>query len=258
MKKILSVIFCLLITNFTFGQDIEDNSFLIEEAYNQEKGAVQYINTFYRERSGNWSYSFTNEMPIKKQQHQFSYTIPISKVASTTRFGDVSLNYRYQFKGLKDNEKVAVAPRVSILLPTGSYKNGTGAGAVGFQFNLPVSVKHNKKFVTHWNAGTTFTPRTRNFLGQRANTKGFNLGQSTVFLAKKKFNVLFETAWNYNESVIAQNRTAKEYNLLLNPGIRWAWDLRSGWQIVPGFSVPIGVGPSKGERGAFLYISFEK
>ena len=37
-----------------------------------------------------------------------------------------------------------------------------------------------------------------------------------------------------------------------------AWNLKSGWQIVPGVSVPIGVGPSKGEYGGFLYLSFEK
>ncbi len=238
--------------------DIEDNSFLIEEAYNQEKGVVQFINNFYRERGGNWAYSFTNEMPIKKQQHQFSYSIPVLKVDGKTRFGDVAVNYRYQIKGLKENAKVAIAPRFTVILPTGNYKIGTGAGAVGFQFNLPVSVKHSKKIVTHWNAGTTFTPNSRNSLGQRANTKGFNLGQSTVFLAKKTFNVFLETVWNYNENVVSRKKTEKEYSLLLNPGIRWAWNFKSGLQIVPGVSIPLGVGPSKGERGVFFYLSFEK
>jgi len=102
------------------------------------------------------------------------------------------------------------------------------------------------------------TPRARNSSGDKATIKGFNLGQSTVFLAKTNFNVLFETVWNYNESVTGKNRTSSEYSLLLNPGIRWAHNLKSGWQIVPGFSVPLGVGPSRGERGAFLYLSFEK
>lgn len=258
MKKLLSIIICLMFVSSIFAQAIEDNSFLIEEAYNQEKGVIQFINTFQRMRGGNWAYTLTNEMPVKKQQHQFSYTIPVLKNGSATRLGDIYLNYRYQFKGLTENEKVAVAPRISLILPTGNYRNETGAGAVGVQFNLPVSVKHSSKIVTHWNAGATVIPRARNVLGQRATRKGVNLGQSTVWLAKKNFNVLFETAWNYNDAVIAQNRTAKEYSLLLNPGIRWAWNFKNGLQIVPGVAVPIGAGPSYGERGVFLYLSLEK
>lgn len=244
--------------NLVFTQDIEDNSFLIEEAYNQEKGVIQFINTFYRERNKNWSYSLTNEMPVKTQRHQFSYTIPVLKVGNTTRVGDIYLNYRHQLKGLKEDEKVAISPRISVILPTGNYRNQTGAGAVGVQFNLPVSVKHSNRIVTHWNAGATVIPRARNVLGQRANAKGVNLGQSTVWLAKKNFNVLFETAWNYNDAVVGTKQTAKEYSLLLNPGIRWAWNFKNGLQIVPGVAVPIGAGPSYGERGVFLYLSLER
>lgn len=241
------------------GQDaIEDNSFLIEEAYNQEKGVIQYINTFQRSRRGDWLYTFTNEIPVKKQQYQFSYTVPVARVGGKTNVGDVLVNYSYQAAGLKEKDKVAVAPRFSLILPTDSYHRGSSSGAVGFQFNLPVSVKHFKKVVTHCNASATFTPRARNTGGQRATAKGVNLGHSTVFLAKSKFNLHFETAGNYNDAVTGAGRTAKEYSLLLNPGVRWAWNLKSGWQVVPGVAVPIGAGPSYGERGVFLYFSLEK
>ena len=59
---------------------IEDNSFFIEEAYNQEARVVQHISTFSYvagaapERDG----SFTQEWPIGGQAHQLSYTIPYS------------------------------------------------------------------------------------------------------------------------------------------------------------------------------------
>lgn len=239
-------------------QPIEDNSFLIEEAYNQEKGVIQYINTFYRQRNGDFGYSFTNEIPMKMQRHQFSYTINVARSDGRVGWGDTYINYRYQIAGFTEDHKVAVAPRFTLILPTGNYRRGTGTGAFGYQANLPVSVKLSKKFVTHWNAGMTVTPNARNENGVRATTTGFNLGQSTIFLAKTNFNVMFETAWNRNENVIAPRRTAGEYSLLLNPGIRWAWNLKSGLQIVPGIAVPIGVGPSRGERGIFLYLSFEK
>jgi len=44
---------------------------------------------------------------------------------------------------------------------------------------------------------------------------------------------------------------------LLSPGIRWAHNFKNGLQIVPGIGVPLGVGPSAGEKAVFLYLSFE-
>jgi hypothetical protein len=39
--------------------------------------------------------------------------------------------------------------------------------------------------------------------------------------------------------------------------VRWAFNFKSGLQVVPGVAVPFGVGSSAGERGLFLYLSFE-
>nr|MBA3442059.1 transporter [Pyrinomonadaceae bacterium] len=51
---------------------------------------------------------------------QFSFTLPIQKVngpiISQRGIGDFALNYRYQ---LINRERVAFAPRFSLLLPTG-------------------------------------------------------------------------------------------------------------------------------------------
>lgn len=257
-KAVFLLLFVLMTTVVRAQEAIEDNSFLIEEAYNQEKGVIQYINTFYRTRNGDFSYSFTNEMPIKRQEHQFSYTVTVNRSDGHTRFGDTFINYRYQALGLKKDDRIAVAPRFTLIVPTGSWRKGTGSGAPGFQFNLPVSVKNAKKIVTHWNAGFTLTPRARDTSGNKANTKAFNLGESTIFLARSNFNVMLETLWNYAEEVTGPKRTDGNYSLLLNPGVRWAWNFKGGLQIVPGISVPLGVGPSRGERGIFLYLSFEK
>ena len=95
---------------------IQDNSFLIEEAYNQEDGVVQHINTFQRQKNGDWVYTFTQEWPIGGLAHQFSYTIPLRRADSNIGFGDLALNYRYQLMGDGDSA-LAVSPRVSLLLP---------------------------------------------------------------------------------------------------------------------------------------------
>jgi hypothetical protein len=46
-------------------------------------------------------------------------------------------------------------------------------------------------------------------------------------------------------------------SLFINPGIRYAFNFKSGLQIVPGLAVPVGIGSSKGASGLFAYLSFE-
>src|SRR5436189_3608538 len=123
------------------AQAIADNSFLIEEAYNQERGVVQHISAWQRSlRSAGWSFTFTQEWPVGTQTHQFSYTIPVQRTErpSATGLGDAALNYRYQLRGAE--QRVAIAPRLSMLLPTGSPARGLGTGHVGVQLDMPVSV----------------------------------------------------------------------------------------------------------------------
>ena len=82
----------------TFAQidaRIQDNSFLIEEAYNQEFGFVQHISNFiYLADSRDWAYTFTQEWPITGIRHQLSYTLIALRQGSFSsqgaRFGDVS------------------------------------------------------------------------------------------------------------------------------------------------------------------------
>src|ERR1700694_558365 len=97
------VLAVLLLTSYftpLTSQAIQDNSFLLEEAYNQESGVVQHISSFIRSSSGNWTYSFTQEWPLGGIRHQLSYTIPIQHAYPTgTGLGDIALNYRYQLAG---------------------------------------------------------------------------------------------------------------------------------------------------------------
>jgi hypothetical protein len=241
---------------------IQDNSFLIEEAYNQTFGVVQHISAFARFwNSKDWAYNFTQEWPVPGDaRHQFSYTVPFWHAGafqnSGTGLGDIFLNYRYQLVG-DGNAKVAFAPRLSLILPTGDVANGRGAGGVGVQTNLPLSVVLSKKLVSHWNAGATVIPHAQDTFGDRASATGYNLGQSFIWLANPRFNVMLETVFANSQFVIARDKTEWSRSLFLNPAIRWAYNFENGLQIVPGIGVPLGIGPSSGERGIFLYLSFE-
>jgi hypothetical protein len=240
------------------SKKIQDNSFLIEEAYNQEAGVVQHIQAFqYMKKSKSWMYTFTQEWPVPKETHQLSYTIPIAHFhedGSMTGLGDILLNYRYQ---LVMKDALAIAPRFSLILPTGSFKKGLGTGAVGYQVNLPVSIELSDKFVTHWNAGATYTPHSKDPGGAKADTVGYNLGASIIWLTSENFNVMTEVAWNSIQVVNVDGSKSREKSFFVNPGVRYAINFPSGLQIVPGISVPIGVGPSKKEYSVLLYLSFE-
>jgi hypothetical protein len=240
------------------SKKIQDNSFLLEEAYNQEDGVVQHIQVFqYLKKSKSWQYTFTQEWPVPKQAHQLSYTIPVMHTSDPTNssgIGDIALNYRYQAV-FKDH--IALSPRLSVILPTGDYKKGHGTDSVGIQANIPLSVELSDKFVTHWNLGATYTPQSRESGGAKADTTGFNYGASLIYLVSENFNLMLEAAGNANESVQPDGSKQASNTFFINPGVRFAINFKSGLQIVPGVSMPIGVGPSKGEYGGLAYLSFE-
>jgi hypothetical protein len=238
---------------------IQDNSFLVEEAYNQEDGVIQHIFAFQRTAdSGSWVLSETDEWPLRTIKHQVSLTLQGTHTGGLpgAGWGDALINYRYQAIGSGDT-RVAFAPRLSLLVPLGDAKYGRGLGRYGVQTNLPLSVVVSEKFVTHWNAGATWAPHTENNLGQTAGTVGVNLGQSMIWLAKPNFNVMLETVWYSTESVVAPGKTERNGTILMSPGVRGAFNFKNGLQIVPGVAVPLGVGPTAGEKGVILYLSFE-
>lgn len=241
---------------------IQDNSFLVEEAYNQEPGVVQHISTFSRMwNSKDWSYSFTQEWPLPNHwRHQLSYTLIGAHAGgfegSGAGFGDVALNYRYQVLGNGDS-RVAFAPRLSVLVPTGDVTSGRGFGAPGIQANLPVSLVLHRRLMTHWNAGSTFVPNAQSSDHCRSAAVGYTLAQSLVFVATSRVNFLVEFADNRFQSVVGPGRTEWSRTTYISPGIRWAYNLKSGMQIVPGVAMPMGVGTTAGERGVFVYLSFE-
>jgi hypothetical protein len=235
---------------------IQDNSFLVEEAYNQEPGVIQHISTFQRERGGGWGYSFTEEWPVRGQRHQASFTFSaLRPEGGSAGVGDLALNYRLQAVGSGDT-RVAFTPRLSGVLPTGQASRGRGAGGVGLQANLPVSVARLGPLVSHLNVGATLTPSAWAGPDEDARQVGFHAGQGLVWLAHPRLNVMLEALYTRTDLAL-DGGTETEETLHLNPGLRGAIDVPGGLQIVPGVSVPIGAGPSRGERAIFLYLSLE-
>jgi hypothetical protein len=232
---------------------IRDNSFLVEEAYNQERGVVQHISTWTRfDDGGEWLYSFTQEWPVASLRHQASFTLPVRGLAGSGGahgLGDVALSCRYQWVAAR---RLAFAPRVSALLPTGDADRGLETGAAGAQINLPLSVTLSRRWVAHTNLGATAVGEGHGAPGRR----GHSLGQSVILVARPTIHLLLEVAWDRSEAVGSGSRDRDEH-CFASPGLRWAHNLPGSVQVVPGLAVPIGVGASRGERAVFLYASVE-
>ena len=253
--SLFTVLVFLLTPSSLFGQ-IQDNSFLLEEAYNQEAGVVQHISAFQRSSNGGWGYSFTQEWPLGGILHQLSYTVPLEHADGLgTGLGDLAINYRYQLAGSPEARTV-MAPRLTILLPTGREERDRGSGGIGIQGNLPVTLLLSDRLVTHWNLGATVTPSAKNAVANEATTLDLNLGASAIWLVRPALNAVIEALWLSEASVVGMGQSQREETILLNPGLRVAFDI-GRLQIVPGFAYTIGLSPGSAEDGVFFYLSFE-
>jgi hypothetical protein len=201
----------------------------------------------------------TQEWPFHGQRHQLSYTIPVLRPArGSAGLGDILLNYRRQF-GAGD-ARWAAAPRLSLILPTGSVDLGIGDGTVAAQVNVPLSYQLTRTLVTHWNAGATFLPRAqgpaRNGTHPRKTLVDFNLGASVIAPTSFPVQLMLESVINVNQTITAAGDVDRSTSWTLSPGMRAAINLGE-LQIVPGLAIPLVRSGGETEDGLLFYLSFE-
>jgi hypothetical protein len=245
-----------------FPPAIEDNSFFIEEAYNQESGIVQHITNgfFYNKPQKDFSASFTQEWPVGSRLHQLSYTIPYLSLAggSFSGVGDILINYRYQLFD-PDEHPFAMSPRLSVLLPTGKKDDGLGSGVAGVQVNLPFSRRIAARWVFHLNAGITLLPSVTGDSpdGEVKKTlTAYSGGGSLIWLAGEKLNVMLEGIVNNAAVIGSGGEIERSTEVVVNPGVRYAIDIGT-LQIVPGVALPVSITDNLTRVGVLGYLSFE-
>jgi hypothetical protein len=241
---------------------IMDNSFLIEEAYNQDPGVVQFIFNFVRVRpGGDWQMSFTNEWPAPGLRHQLSYSLLYTAGGGgrPSGIGDAVLNYRYQVLE-EERDGVAYAPRFSVLLPSGERLKGLGMGTTGYQIGMPFSKRVSASFAVHLNLGASVWPGAKTDLadGSTSRTDLWTLSQgvSAIYLASPTFNVMLEAVAYQAQAVAGDGRSTWTHQAIVSPGFRYAFNLSAG-QLVVGASVPVGVTKASQDPSVFLYLSWE-
>ena len=240
-------------------EPLADNSFLIEEAYNQEVGVIQHIGLFSRDLSGDgWALSLTDEWPFRSQRHQISVGLQVQGASDDgsggSEFGDTLVNYRYQVPIA--NPRLAFSPRVSAILPTGDERRGAGLGALGLQVNLPFSAELHPRWMAHTNLGATRVDGAGDGSSVEFDLQTVNAGQSLIFLATPRFNPMLEAVWTRERQTFRGGSLTTEEGFVAL-GVRWGYDFASGLQIVPGVAYARGFDDADGEEQWLLYLSFE-
>ena len=230
-------ILLLLLSYQTHGA-IEDNSFLLEEAYNQKKDEYQFIHYYQSSKEGEQEYFFQLEAPLTHETHQLSFDFSYLRPSEIPEFtvSDTQLNYRYQ--AMKINEHM-LTERLTLVIPTGSERYDSGSGEYAFSFMQSATFPLGERYMNHWNLGATIYPHA---------TTGITAGTSIVYLYKDDLNFLAET--------LIETDHESDTSFYLNPGFRFALDGEKG-QLVPGIAFPFQYTENKIFPGVFVYLSVE-
>ena len=233
-------------------EKLEDNSFLAEEAYNQDPRVVQHISTAELHH-GATLFSFTQEWPVHGQKRQLSYTLTAAEDGGF-RMGDGLVNFRYQAVG-KGEDRVWVAPRLSAIVPVGDANKLGGNGGWGLDGVIPVSWAVAERLTVNLDLGGTWRPSAENAVGAKAATLEPYMAASAIIFVTPMFNLLAETTWRGSETVVSDGNASRSSDHALLLGARYGFNLPGHLQLVPGaaWMPAIGDTPTR----SFLYFSAE-
>lgn len=208
---------------------IEDSNFMPETAWNRSDAVLQYT-TFFLGRAA--SHEVTQEWAASSPRHQLSYTIPFYS-ERVTGLGDAAVNYRYQLVGSEES-RLAIAPRVSVILPTRSSRFGEKSS--GLQVNVPISTTLGGRVASHTNIGASwYADRPQREL---------NLSQQVAIAVSNQVTVTMDAAYTAGSG---------SRMIVVRPGAQVAFDL-GGLQVAPGIAFPRG----GGSEGVLLFVSFAR
>lgn len=231
---------------------ITDNSMLVEEAFNQDPGVVQNIFEVGISAQHEWATNFTQEWPLFGHRHQISYTVTYESLGAASGFTDTQVHYRFQIRD-ESAHGPAIAPRVSLFLPTGDSTRALGEGHPSWQMNLPIS-KQFGDFYVHWNAGFTHSPDAE-VDGREWNLLAISGGASVIWRMRPMLHVMFESV-AVSDQEVDNGSKVRSPSVVMSPGLRGGWNIGDA-QLVLGLGVPITRTGGETSAALITYFSYE-
>ena len=243
---------------------LQDNSFLVNEAYNQDPDQVQHVLTGWHFPTSNvWLLTFDDQWPVGGEKHQMDLYVPYGAQGAPDPhgFGDVQIGYQYQAKLQGAGSTFSMAPGVKLSLPTGSWTKGLGLGGPGVLVSLPISRRLSQQIEVHFNIGGSWFPSAKTLGGSGETLKGslatLSEGASIVIHVTPTLNLSLEAVGAQAEALGEKGKKLWGDTAFLSPGVAYAINFKSGAQLTLGASVPFGLNRQSPSSSLFLYVSLE-
>lgn len=247
-----------------WSEVLQDNSFLVNEAYNQDPDQVQHVLTgWYFPNPSVWVLTFDDQWPVAGQKHQMDLYVPFGTQGAIDPhgFGDIQIGYQYQAKLQGEGSSFSFAPGVKLSLPTGSWTKGLGFGCPGVVLGLPFSKRLSEHVEVHLNLGGSWYPNAKTLDDTGATVKGslstLSEGASIVIHVNPTLNLSLELVGAQAEALGERRRKLWGDTVFLSPGLAHAINFKSGAQLTLGASVPFGLNRQSPSSSLFLYVSLE-
>jgi hypothetical protein len=229
---------------------ILDNSFLVEETFNQDPGVVQTTFSWVRSGDSGWRSTVAQDWPLLVHRHQFSWALPWSGGGIPLRTGQVVVSYRYQFADLGEH-RPAVAARISAVLP----RDRPGEDHLGLQAAVPMTIAW-RRFHVHANAGVTWTQQRHNEGPGAVRLASPYMAASTVWPTESMFQLMLEDIVEFEASLDDSGGRRRRTSMTLSPGLRGGWNIGRN-QLVVGTALPVDVSAEDRSVSLLGYVSFE-
>ena len=180
--------------------EILDNSFLVEEAFNQEAGIFQNIFGLVAHAAA------TGASRSRRSGRSPSQTAPVVVHAAALGarrrrrgVGDVMINYRYQAT-VEGPGRPGVFT-ACLADPSDRDEQRARSMSVGLQFNLPFSKQTRRLSTSTGTPGSTWLPRASSSDGVtlQTSTSPFLAG-SAIYRLRPMFNLMLETVLIFEDS----------------------------------------------------------
>jgi hypothetical protein len=231
---------------------IEDNSFLLEEAFNQTPGVIQCTAINHIKR-GVAELNFECEMPMKGELHQLSVSVPAKVFQSTVGLEDIMISYRPLVFGR--HRWVMATPRLSVILPSGKASRGFGNGLWGIECNVALTKQLSRRLISHVNLRSSSFLKNLMHESQQNRFHYQSAGTSLIFAAAKGFDLMAEVTTSNEGPGFSR---ASSWNFIGNPGFRFCLKINE-FLVVPGISTPLALLSGRPTLSQVLfYISIER